>query len=289
MPDLSTTKFISLERLTSYDEFIKKYIDDADSAVDAKSFKHITVRDDFILCYKSDTIPVDSEGKPDADRADAKIRIASSDVSSLLDDVEELQKIVTGYSSTSTISSAINALSGRIDGLGSSKELSLDVAAEPTEGCLKTYVFSQGDDEVGRIDIPKDLVVTSGSIVENPQGYPAGTYIELIIANQESPVYINVKDLVDAYTAAKNATKVQLEISATNEISATIVAGSITSTELASNSVTTAKIADGNVTKDKLASDVQTAIDSAVHANDIVIASTTDIENLFKTSSENLS
>ena len=70
--------------------------------------------------------------------------------------------------------------------------------------------------------------------------------------------------MVDIYTAQQSATQVQLAInSSTREISATIVAGSITSTELAADAVTTVKIADGNVTKAKLAQAVQDSLDAA--------------------------
>lgn len=136
-------------------------------------------------------------------------------------------------------------------------EITLVEAQTPTTGYLKTYELYQGGNAaanlVGKIDIPKDLVVTSGEIVVNPTGQPAGTYLKLTIANQTTPVYINVADLCDVYTAQQSAAQVQLVISATNEISATIVAGSVTATELASNAVTTAKIADDAVTAAKVA------------------------------------
>lgn len=105
---------------------------------------------------------------------------------------------------------------------------------------------------IGTINIPKDMVVQSGSVVVNPTGQPAGTYIELVIQNQAEPLYINVADLVDDYTAASGATQVQLAISATNEISATLVAGGVGTTELASSAVTTAKIDDEAVTTAKI-------------------------------------
>lgn len=105
---------------------------------------------------------------------------------------------------------------------------------------------------IGTINIPKDMVVQSGSVVVNPTGQPAGTYIELVIQNQAEPLYINVADLIDDYTAQQNATQVQLAISDVNVISATIVAGSIGTTELASSSVTTAKIDDEAVTTAKI-------------------------------------
>ena len=146
-------------------------------------------------------------------------------------------------------------------------EITLVEAQTPTTGYLKTYELYQGGNAaanlVGKIDIPKDLVVTSGEIVVNPTGQPAGTYLKLTIANQTTPVYINVADLCDVYTAASGATQVQLAISATNEISATLVAGGVGTTELAGSAVTTAKIADSNVTKAKLAQGVQDSLDLA--------------------------
>lgn len=133
------------------------------------------------------------------------------------------------------------------------------------EGVLKAYVLKQGDNTVGTINIPKDMVVQSGEVVTNPEGQAAGTYIKLTLANATNDViYVNVGTLVDVYKAKASATQIQLAIdSATREISATIVAGSVTATELAANAVVTAKIADGNVTKAKLATDVQASLDKA--------------------------
>ena len=120
-------------------------------------------------------------------------------------------------------------------------DYSVTVTSSTPEGVAKRYTITQLGSTVGTIDIPKDLVVSSGSVVagtwagnsftESASGKDQA--IKLVIANQTTPIYINVAKLVDIYTAKKNATQVQLAIdSATNEISASIVAGSITSTEL---------------------------------------------------------
>lgn len=138
----------------------------------------------------------------------------------------------------------------------------------------KSYTIKQGGKEVVTIDIPKDMVVKSGAVETNPTGQPAGTYLVLTLANAtEDKIYINVGKLVDIYTAQKNAAQIQLAIdSATREISATIVAGSVGTTELADGAITTVKIADGNITKVKLAKDVQASLgkaDTALQAADI--------------------
>lgn len=202
----------------------------------------------------------------------------------------DLTKLTT---TAKTIIAAINELDAEISDLTSDSKVSLETAETATAGYLKTYELYQGKDKnktlVGRIDIPKDLVVTSGEIVNDPEGQPAGKYIKLTIANQEAPVYINVKDLVDVYTEEKNATQVQIAISDANVVSATIVAKSIGTTELTDSAVTTAKIndsavttakiADENVTKEKLASGVQTSLDkadSALQESDITETTSED-------------
>lgn len=162
---------------------------------------------------------------------------------------------------------AINEVRSAVEVGGTGSQVTIDTSTT-TDGYLKTYTFKQGNTEIGKVDIPKDLVIQSGEIVVDPDGQTAGTYLKLTIANQTNPVYINVADLVDAYTAQASATQVQLAISDTNEISATIVAGSVGTTELADNAVNTAKIADANVTAAKLADDAKALFDLSGSAAD---------------------
>ena len=192
-------------------------------------------------------------------------------VSDDLGDVSTIDVEVSSGVKADTAVAAINKLKGLIDNAQSAGEITIDTSVT-TEGALKSYTFYQGEkkdeNKLGVIDIPRDFLVKSGSIVKDPDGQPAGTYIELVINSKDASatdekIYINVADLVDAYTAQASAAQIQLAISATNEISATIVAGSVTATELATDavtegkiaadSVTTSKIKDANVTASKLA------------------------------------
>lgn len=156
------------------------------------------------------------------------------------------------------------------------------------DGFLKSYTFTGPDGTDVDIDIPKDLVVTKGEIVKEG----ADTFIQLTIANQVAPVKINVKDLVDVYTAEANAAKVQLTISDTNEIKADIVAKSIVKGDLADAvqaSLTKADAAAPQTALDaanaeitKIKADVEAhgvkSVD-AIHTGDYVTASaTTDTE-----------
>lgn len=188
---------------------------------------------------------------------------------------EDVQKAL-GYIGTltelettekSNLVAALNEIKDALDTAKTAAQVTIETASTATEGYIKTYIVKQNSIEVGKIDIPKDLVVTAGSVVVNPEGQTAGTYIKLVIANQEAPIYINVADLVDVYIAQAGAAQVQIAISDQNVISATIVAGSISATELAADAVETAKIKDKNVTKAKLEDSVQTSLgkaDSAV-------------------------
>lgn len=151
----------------------------------------------------------------------------AADVQELKEEIAAINLVIGNGISGTTLTAAINDVNARL-GKGFTKEntvakalsdlrtelvsaltISLNVAGTPTSDYLKTYILSQGTNEIGRIDIPKDLVVESGSLVhgtwtddtftEDPEG--PDTALKLIIANQKEPVYINTKDLVDYYTA----------------------------------------------------------------------------------------
>lgn len=100
-----------------------------------------------------------------------------------------------------------------------------------TDGYIATYQLQKNGVQAGvNIDIPKDYLVKSAEIKTStgdgdPSGLPAGSkYIDFVIntkvgTGEESHIYLNVQELVDAYTAGNGIT-----ISTTNEISAKVVA-----------------------------------------------------------------
>lgn len=125
---------------------------------------------------------------------------------------------------------------------------------------VKKYTIKQGasgaQTTIGTIDIPKDLVVTSGSCVagtwandEFTEGSGDDHAIKLVIANQTDPVYINTADLVDIYTAQQNAAEVQLAIDSNNVISASIVNGSIAKSKLDASVQASLGLADSALQK----------------------------------------
>ena len=116
-------------------------------------------------------------------------------------------------------------------------DLKMEVKATPNDGYLKTYQFTYGTGSAFEIDIPKDLVVTAGEIIvvnsSSPvSGLTDGTYLKLTIANQTEPVYINTSDLCDVYTGKTATDGVSVSVSASNEISATLVGKAVSEANL---------------------------------------------------------
>ena len=208
-----------------------------------------------------------------ADDAQAAADAAQDDVDALELRVDAVEAHIGDLEALETTAKddlveAINEVRNAVTVGGTAAAVTMD-STTTTNGMLKSYTIKQGDNVVGTIDIPKDMVVQSGEVVvladNEVEGYAAGTYIKLVLANATNDeIYVNVGTLVDIYKAQANAAQVQLTIdSATREISAVIVAGSIGTAELADGAVTTVKIADGNVTKAKLSTAVQDSLDKA--------------------------
>ena len=121
--------------------------------------------------------------------------------------------IITAYKA------ADEALSGRIDNLQTDLQrdltVTLDDTAAPGEGILKVYTIKQGGNSIGTINIPKDLVATSGSLVYctksestytevNSSTVGAIACIKMTIQNG-SPFYIEVADLIEYNSVKSNA------------------------------------------------------------------------------------
>ena len=231
-----------------------------------------------------------------------------------------------GLITATDVEGALQELASASSGGVASKTVYItETAGSGSDPYSKRYGVYQGStgsssspvagEKLADIDIPKDMVVEDGSVVDvvfvaadnslhegsasgtdvtaeikgtgTATSADAGKYIKLTIANATSShLWIKATDLVDIYTAQQNATQVQLVIDANNEISATIVAGSIDTTELANSAVTTAKIADSNVTTakiadenvtlGKLASAVQTSLGKADSAVQSVVEGATN-------------
>lgn len=92
------------------------------------------------------------------------------------------------------------------------------------------YTLSQGGTEIGKINIPKDMVVQSGSVVKGTFAQDGGftesasgkdTALKLVIANSTDVIYINTKDLASIYTGGTTA-DITVTVSGTGVITATL-------------------------------------------------------------------
>lgn len=181
-----------------------------------------------------------------------------------------------------TVSAAIVKLANDIKNAQSAGAVTVSTETT-TEGMSKSYTFSQNGKQITVIDIPKDMVVSSGEVVKDPKGQEPGTYICLTLANAtQDKIYINVAGLVDIYTAAEGATEVQLAFGGANghEVSATLVDGGVSTDKIADAAVVTGKIADKNVTKAKLEQTVQDSLGKADSAVQTVVEGTVNGEIL---------
>ena len=144
--------------------------------------------------------------------------------------------IITSYKA------ADEALSGRIDALQTNLQtnlaVTLDDTAAPGEGILKVYTIKQGGNSIGTINIPKDLVATSGSLVYctksestytevNSSTEGAIACIKMTIQNG-NPFYIEVADLIE-YNSVKSNAEITLTDTG-HEIEATV--GTISSSKI---------------------------------------------------------
>ena len=151
-------------------------------------------------------------------------------------------------------------MEAKIGELKTSDKLELSQASETTEGMAKTYELKQGGASVGKIDIPKDKFVSSIKLEKNPQGQSEGQYIVIEFAN--------------------DADEIQIAISDTGEISATVVAGSIEEADLSAE--LTAKLAK-IATLESTAQTLGTRVD-ALEAKEIpviTLATEEQIEAMF--------
>lgn len=144
-----------------------------------------------------------------------------------------------------TATTAIGYVDEKIAAIPAQVDYTVTCDTSTPAGVAKRYVLSQKGSAIATIDIPSDMVVSSGKVVENPAGQTAGTYIELTLANAtKDKIYINVGDLIEYVTGAT-------------------AADGIITTSVDANHVLTATIGDGTITKAKLTEAIQTSLGKA--------------------------
>lgn len=122
-------------------------------------------------------------------------------------------KLISDLSdNVNTVSQAVDALANNVyttEQANAAFKLTWDNGKLNSETGIKSYTFTQGE-ETFTIDIPKELFITDGTVVDlvegEVEGKAAGTYIKLVLNNSEhTPLYIAADSLVDEYTANTEA------------------------------------------------------------------------------------
>lgn len=207
----------------------KKYVDEkvlgldfSDTEVSNQYVSAVHESDGIISVDRKD-LPVSSvDDNAVADKFVTSIKLEGNVVKAERTLIQSSQIHITSPSITATtVEGALIELKNAITGSVVSGKVTVE-EGEGSGNVLKRYVVKQDNTEVGTIDIPKDLVVTSGSVVKGTWNKNVfteaqdgnGTALKLVIANQNTPVYINTLDLVKDHTSGKG-----ISISDTNEIS----------------------------------------------------------------------
>ena len=144
------------------------------------------------------------------------------------------------------VETALENLADAIQTGGTGSVVSVkEITTGLADSVLKAYEIWQGPDseptnKKGTINIPKDLVVTSGSVVNGTwsgdtftEGSGTDKALKLVIANQTAPVYINPTDFIDVYTANNQGSEVTVAIDNSNNITASI--GTVAATKISYN------------------------------------------------------
>lgn len=144
----------------------------------------------------------------------------------------------------SDVQETLTAIARSLNSLGTTSTVTVEQQATAEDGYASTYVIKQNNSQVGvKINIPKDYLVKSATVntvvaadkaaggkFENNDDFAVGDkYMDFTVnsiegSGNESHLYINVDDLMEALSVEADAEEIQLAISATNELSATVVA-----------------------------------------------------------------
>ena len=172
-----------------------------------------------------------------ADGKDAAIAAAKAAGDNAQTAVDTLAGKVGTLPTTSKATSVVGYVDEQVKAVKDA-EVDYTVTVTPSDvtGVAKRYTIAQASTGLNvNIDIPKDMVVSSGTVVTNPSGQPAGTYLVLTLANATNDkVYINVSSLIEYVTSgSKTGDMVVVDVSADHKVTATITDGTITKAKLA--------------------------------------------------------
>ena len=169
--------------------------------------------------------------------------------------------VIGGTATAPTVGVQIDATDGNAIQIVEGKGLRVEIPAAAEYSIVKDetsgdfaavyHLTKDGVNTGAAINIPKDMVVQSGSVVTDPEGQPAGTYIKLVLQNVENPLYINVGSLIEYVTSgSQTGDMVVVTVSDDHKVTATITDGTINKEKLAAGVQTSLGLADNSVQKE---------------------------------------
>lgn len=216
-------------------------------------------------------------------------QISGETVSAYLNAGDIKRTVADGDKVKSTnVEAALHELADAIEKGGTGSVVTLEQAQTPDEGYLKTYIIKQGGNPVGgsnvagKINIPKDFLVKSGTVetvkTENRPytGAVVGEkYLDFVINTKDSAegtataehIYIPVKDLTDIYKGIgwNNGTYgTSANVNGNNEISVELNAGTLAALAKADTAIQDNDLAEvngGKVAKTGKAEHVSVTVD----------------------------
>ena len=292
---------VSIGKLGEYDELLKGWVgDEIDGAIEA-----LDTQSDITIASKSGNAVTIAGSISETDGvvgtgSASSITLADVAATGAAGDVAYDNS--TSGLTASDVKSALDELAEASSGGVASKTVYLQDESAGQSDYAKVYKLYQGADSsdmtqnvlVGTVNIPKDKVVQDGHLVTVedgvdsdgdtvPAGTADGTYVKLTLQNVAQPIYINVSDLIDAYTGG-TTTETTVAISNANEITVTI--NTIDGAKIVYKTETSAGAGDGETVKAALtrldgaasttgsvAQKIASAIGDLDTANDVTIAS----------------
>ena len=171
-----------------------------------------------------------------ADGKDAAIAEAKAAGTGAQAAVDTLAGKVGTLPEDATATTVVGYVDEKIGKIPAQTDYTVTVTSSDVTGVAKRYTIAQASTGLNvNIDIPKDMVVSSGTVETNPAGQPAGTYLVLSLANATNDkVYIDVGKLIEYVTSgSKTGDMVVIDVSADHKVTATITDGTITKAKLA--------------------------------------------------------
>lgn len=182
-----------------------------------------------------------------ADGKDAAIAAAKSAGDNAQTAVDALASKVGTLPEDATATTVVGYVDEKIGKIPAQTDYTVTVTPSDVEDYAKRYTIKQAATGLNvNIDIPKDMVVSSGRVVTNPDETHTGTFLELTLANATNDkVYINVSDLIEYVTSgSKVGDMVVVDVSADHKVTATITDGTITKAKLETAVQTSLGLAD---------------------------------------------